>query len=218
MVTFDEALSTLTAMFGPNYTKDNLEVILRHFEGHMENTVDTILAHGDKRPQVLVEQLKKSQNCFDLDEQLAQELGREEEARIQRPVNISTVPPALRRDPDSSSTNVNKISTTTGRPKVELPHDFLRIPGYPHSAISSTTADDEALARALQNELFMNQIRDDPELSHLSRPRYSNMTTTSGLASRPISNPFAFSHRPNGAMTGGNDGHGFMEALSGTLV
>jgi hypothetical protein len=215
MLTFDDALSTLMAMFGPQWSKENLDLVLRHFDGHMENTVDTILANGDKRPQDLIEQLNKAQVGFDLDEQLAQELGREE-ARLQRATGVP--PPALRRDPGSDRPRSHGTAMPSeSRPKVELPHDFLRIPGYPHSDMSSSTvADDEALARALQNELFMNQIRDDPELSHLSRPRYSSMTTTPGLASRP-GNPFAFPNRPTAA-TGGQDGHGFLDALSGKLL
>jgi len=215
MLTFDDALSTLMAMFGPQWSKENLDLVLRHFDGHMENVVDTILANGDKRPQDLIEQLNKAQVGFDLDEQLAQELGREE-ARLQRATGVP--PPALRRDPGSDRPRSNGTAMPSeSRPKVELPHDFLRIPGYPHSDMSSSTvADDEALARALQNELFMNQIRDDPELSHLSRPRYSSMTNTPGLASRP-GNPFAFPNRPTAA-TGGQDGHGFLDALSGKLL
>ena len=209
MLTYDEALSTLLAMFGPKWTKDNLDLVLRHFDGHMENTVDTILAHSDTRPQDLIEQLTKAQAGIDLDEQLARELGREEEDRMNSSTvgaNV-TVPPALRRGPAPEYTSASPPS----RPRTQLPPDFLRIPGYAHSDASSTLADDEALARALQNELFMKQIRDDPELSHLSRPRYS---TTTGLAGRQ-GNPFALSHRQG---PGAHDGPGFMEALSGTQV
>jgi hypothetical protein len=181
-------------------------MVLRHFDGHMENTVDSILSHGDKRPMDLIEQLNRAQAGFDMDEQLAREMNREEENRVSRSmgteISPTSVPPALRRIPAPDNSQIGS--------RTELPHDFLRIPGYPHSNVSSTVADDEALAMALQNDLFMKQIRDDPELAHLSRPRYSN---TVGPAVRQ-GNPFSsFGRQEHGP----HDGPRFMEALSGKM-
>ena len=53
-ITYEEALGTLTAMFS--------DTVLRHFEGHMENTVDAVLTHGDANPQDLVQRLEQSKS------------------------------------------------------------------------------------------------------------------------------------------------------------
>ena len=35
-----------------------MDLVLQHFQGHMENKVDSILGHGDKDPAILLEILK----------------------------------------------------------------------------------------------------------------------------------------------------------------
>eukprot|EP00568_Trieres_chinensis_P008523 CAMPEP_0183295812 /NCGR_PEP_ID=MMETSP0160_2-20130417/3628_1 /TAXON_ID=2839 ORGANISM="Odontella Sinensis, Strain Grunow 1884" /NCGR_SAMPLE_ID=MMETSP0160_2 /ASSEMBLY_ACC=CAM_ASM_000250 /LENGTH=84 /DNA_ID=CAMNT_0025457345 /DNA_START=353 /DNA_END=603 /DNA_ORIENTATION=+ len=79
-ITYEEALSTLTSMFGPPWTQDALDAVLRHHEGHMENTVETVLSHGDGDPTDLVERLARPPPEVSNDEELARSLAAEAEA------------------------------------------------------------------------------------------------------------------------------------------
>jgi hypothetical protein len=130
-ISYEEALSTLEAMFGDPWERDTLDTVLRDQKGHMENTVDMILRHGDKNPQVLVDQLEAGIDPEEMarnrDEQLARALAKGEEA------SVSSIP----------KKSGHGTSTT-------LPVDFLRITNQTASASSTAIIDDEALARMLQ--------------------------------------------------------------------
>lgn len=57
-LSYDEALSTLQSMFADQgYTSAHLDAVLRHQGGHMENTVETLLLHGDGSPEELIRKL-----------------------------------------------------------------------------------------------------------------------------------------------------------------
>lgn len=148
-ITYEEALATLQSMFAEPWTRELLDEVLRHEKGHMENTVDLILRHGDQEPQVLVQQLAAgidpAQNAASIDEALARQLSQSNVVR-------------------SSTRPQGKGTPTT------LPDDFLRIPGYTPPAQSSLS-DDEALARMLQDELFTEELRRNPDFAHLARGR-----------------------------------------------
>ena len=131
---YEEALETLQAMFGEKWTRDDLDTVLRHHQGHMENTVDMILRHGDGEPSVLLQQIAdgidpRAQTTA-MDAALARQLS--ESGR------------------SSTSNNNNNKLKGRGIPTV-LPDDFLRLPNGMQVASSSSTqmTDDEALARML---------------------------------------------------------------------
>lgn len=145
-LSYEEALSTLQSMFGETWSKESLDAVLRHFEGHMENTIEAILNHGRKDPAALIAKLKNSTN---LDEDLARQLDAEEHQR-QRPT--TTV---------SSASTKKGLGTPT-----QLPPEFLRIPGY---SLPSTVAADEQLARMLQDEIFQRELANSREFGHLAR-------------------------------------------------
>jgi hypothetical protein len=172
-ITYEEALSTLTAMFQEPWDEDLLDSVLRHFEGHMENTVDAILIHGDADPNILVTRLEASKSgatIEDMDAALARELAGAASDTTDRTFhtsNVSHVQIGTRRSvPTDTSTSISNDSVslnkkTRGIPTT-LPEEFLRIPG---NNISS----DEALARMLQDKLFQDEIRNNPEFAHLAR-------------------------------------------------
>lgn len=177
-ITYEEALGTLTAMFSDPWTEESLDTVLRHFEGHMENTVDAVLSHGDASPQELVMRLEHSKDgtsMEEMDEQLARQLASQEQTHQNR-----QLPPALRNnpmttpapsaDPDTSPAN-SPVAVESDRgigTPTTLPQDFLKIPGI---ASSNEIANDEALARMLQDKLFADEIKNNPEFAHLARGR-----------------------------------------------
>lgn len=193
-ITYEEALGTLQAMFQEPWTRDTLDAVLRHQKGHMENTVDIILRHGTKDPQVLIEQLDAGvdpdQSLMALDEQLARQL-QAAATTSQRPGGV--------RGGVSTSTGIGTPTT--------LPDDFLRIPNYRPPASSSASysvSDDEALARMLQDELFTEELRRNPDFAHLAgsrravsannhaQIRQSATASNNAFGSMPqIPNPFA---------------------------
>lgn len=171
-ITYEQALGTLTSMFTAPWTEDSLDTVLRHFEGHMENTVDAVLTHGDADPQLLIQRLQSGTNQEEMDEQLARELANSTQ---QQHIGTSTSTGTSTNGPDAADHGrAAAVSTVTeattpwkkgrGNPTV-LPDDFLRIPG--NNAISN----DEALARMLQDKLFADEIRNNPEFAHLARGR-----------------------------------------------
>lgn len=174
-ITYEEALATLQSMFADPWTRDLLDEVLRHEKGHMENTVDLILRHGDQDPQVLVDQLAAGidpvQSTAAMDEALARQLSQSNVVR-------------------SSTRPQGKGTPTT------LPDDFLRIPGYTPPAQSSLS-DDEALARMLQDELFTEELRRNPDFAHLARGR-SNARAPAAAAAGP--NPAAVAATKLGEM------------------
>jgi hypothetical protein len=169
-ISYEEALSTLQSMFGEPWTRDTLDSVLRHHQGHMENTVDQILRYGGKDPQALVDQLQAGidpeASAVNQDEALARQLAQEGRAA-------------------SASRKPSGAKKGRGTPTV-LPPDFLRIPSgqaqAPASATPATQMDsDEALARMLQDELFTEELAQNPDFAHLARGRPK---TSGGLPSR----------------------------------
>lgn len=168
-ITYEEALATLQSMFGNPWTRELLDEVLRHEKGHMENTVDLILRHGDQDPKILVDQLAAGidplQNTAALDEALARQLAL---GNIHRSGGGGTSRTAPQRQ-------------QKGKPTT-LPDDFLRIPGYTPPSQSSLISDDEALARMLQDELFTEELRRNPDFAHLARGRSNVRGVTSANA------------------------------------
>lgn len=174
-ITYEEALSTLTSMFGPPWTQETLDAVLRHHEGHMENTVETVLSHGDGDPAALVERLKNPGSAsehVDVDEELARQLandpGRQNSA-------AGTSQQAAGGAPATGSNRKKPRGTPT-----QLPPDFLRVPGR-----SADIDADEQLARMLQDELFTRELANNPEFAHLAgrgRGRVSNAGSGRGAA------------------------------------
>lgn len=174
-ITYEEALSTLTSMFGAPWTKETLDAVLRHHEGHMENTVETVLSHGDGDPADLVERLKNPGSAsehVDVDEELARQLA--SESGRQRSAEGGT---------SQRATGVAPVSGPNGRKlrgtPTQLPPDFLRVPGR-----SADIDADEQLARMLQDELFTRELANNPEFAHLAgRGRGRGSSAGSGRGS-----------------------------------
>jgi len=103
-ISYEEALATLQSMFTPQgYTSQQLDAVLRHHGGHMENTVETLLSHGEGKPEELMNKLQSipvgnnnstansnsnasdglpgvlHQHNIDADEELARQLAAEDE-------------------------------------------------------------------------------------------------------------------------------------------
>lgn len=194
-ITYEEALSTLTSMFGAPWTQETLDAVLRHHQGHMENTVETVLAHGNGDPAALVERLKNPQASVSMDEEIARQLANES-----RP---SAAPGAKK-----------KKQLGRGTP-TQLPTDFLRIPGRKYE--TSTVVDqDEALARMLQDELFTQELANNPEFAHLARA--GGRRILGGMAQNRASgrpSPSAFPGAGRGAAgSQTQDGPNIVEKLS----
>lgn len=156
-ITYEEALSTLESMFGAPWDREHLDLILRHFQGHMENTVEAILAHGDQAPSLLVTNLKSGKANEARDSELARQLAAQDRQRDEQQQQLQ-----------------RQLQQRSGRGlPTELPPDFLRVPGYqPSSASPSSVMDqDEALARMLQDELFSHELANNPEFAHLANAR-----------------------------------------------
>lgn len=164
-ITYEEALSTLQSMFGEPWNRDTLDTVLRHQKGHMENTVDMILRHGNRDPDILIDQIENGidpvQSVTAADEQLARQLARQ------------TTPMPENTNQSSSLTAANdRVHTGKGKPTT-LPEDFLRPPGYT-PGMTNSVSDDEALARMLQDELFTEELRRNPDFAHLAHGRASS--------------------------------------------
>ena len=207
-ITYEDALATLEAMFQAPWTRETLDAVLRHEKGHMENTCERILNHGDKDPQILVARLKEggSEPQVAMDEELARQLMAQENG-------------------GSSSSRRNRSSASAAAPPrkgrgtpTTLPEDFLRIPGYkvPTNAAAGSSApmDDETLARMLQDELFSEELARNPDFAHLARGG-SNGVRRSNAHLPP-------GQRRSGGVAANNpnpmpfDGVNMMEKLSGT--
>jgi hypothetical protein len=200
-ISYEDALATLQSMFGEPWTRETLDAVLRHEKGHMENTCDRILQHGDQSPQLLVDRLKANgpEPQVAMDEQLARQLA----------AGGSTA----RRSSTSSSRKGRGTPTT-------LPGDFLRLPGYkPSGGATSSSAggmmDDETLARMLQDELFSEELARNPDFAHLARGGGRGRTNGSSSARRTTtSNARIPASTPNN----GNpfEGANVMQKISGT--
>lgn len=176
-ITYEQALGTLTAMFKAPWTEDSLDTVLRHFEGHMENTVDAVLTHGEGDPQLLIERLESGTNQEELDEQLARELASNTpqqhaggNSNIANNRNVNHMSSHTGMSPSRGAAAANQTPSKKGRGiPTTLPDDFLRIPGN-NGNISS----DEALARMLQDKLFADELRNNPEFAHLAQGGRAN--------------------------------------------
>jgi hypothetical protein len=164
-ITYEEALATLQSMFGEPWNRDTLDTVLRHQKGHMENTVDMILRHGNQDPDILIDQIESGidpvQNATAADEELARQLAQQ---------SSSTSSPTNRPSPTQNTTE--RIQSGKGK-QITLPDDFLRPPGY-KPGLTNSISDDEALARMLQDELFTEELRRNPDFAHLAHGRASN--------------------------------------------
>lgn len=158
-ITYEQALGTLTSMFSSPWTEDSLDTVLRHFEGHMENTVDAVLTHGDANPELLIKRLESGTNQEELDEQLARQLANGTQQGTSN-INMSAPAPVPAPAPAAPKLNKGRGTPTT------LPDDFLRIPNN-----NGNISGDEALARMLQDKLFADEIRNNPEFAHLAQGR-----------------------------------------------
>ena len=90
-ISYEEALATLQSMFADQgYTAPQLDAVLRHHGGHMENTVETLLAHGGGTPADLLARLlglpagggaaaAGAAHDIDADAELARQLAAEDE-------------------------------------------------------------------------------------------------------------------------------------------
>eukprot|EP00591_Stephanopyxis_turris_P010298 CAMPEP_0195519042 /NCGR_PEP_ID=MMETSP0794_2-20130614/14256_1 /TAXON_ID=515487 /ORGANISM="Stephanopyxis turris, Strain CCMP 815" /LENGTH=334 /DNA_ID=CAMNT_0040648125 /DNA_START=65 /DNA_END=1069 /DNA_ORIENTATION=+ len=198
-LSYEEALATLTSMFSHPWTTDSLANVLRHFEGHMENTIEAILNHGDKDPEDLIARLSfgngdeamhnstrnmntigsnvdqaELERSISMDEQIARQLASEEETigknRKGKPCNS--------RNSSSSDNNTNSTSTAAAI----AASSSKKGKGTPTELPSDFlripgyngsavrgAGDDEALARMLQDELLQQELSANPEFAHLSR-------------------------------------------------
>jgi hypothetical protein len=183
-ISYEEALETLQSMFGEAWTREGLDTVLRHKNGHMEDTVDAILRHGDRDPQVLIDQIAAGidpeQSARDMDEALARQLAQGERVRSVAAAAAGAAPNASGASSTasvagSSTSSVSSSSSLApvGMPKghgtpTTLPDDFLRIPG---GFTPPSLVDDEMLARMLQDELFSQELARNPQFAHLARGR-----------------------------------------------
>mmetsp|Transcript_11648 Transcript_11648/g.19378 ORF Transcript_11648/g.19378 Transcript_11648/m.19378 type:complete len:293 (+) Transcript_11648:133-1011(+) len=181
-ITYEEALETLESMFGAPWTRESLDQVLRHFQGHMENTVESILSHGEGDPAALLTKLTNQSTADSTttaatqnDQELARQLARQEQVQQQQRTTTTT-----------TTTGTNTGTGTTTRPSppqskkkgrgtaIDLPPDFLRVPNYSGRGGQEggqVMDQDEALARMLQDELFSQELANNPEFAHLARGR-----------------------------------------------
>lgn len=191
-ITYEDALSTLEAMFGAPWTRETLDTILRHEKGHMENTCERILNHGDKDPQILVDRLQSGEPDPQqaIDEALALQLSAQEQGGGG---GGGSRPAAAK-----GKKNAAPAKKGRGIPTV-LPDDFLRVPGFKipaNAGASAAPMDDETLARMLQDELFSEELARNPDFAHLARgrgrggPARPPAQRRSGAEAAPLPNPF----------------------------
>jgi CUE domain len=197
-ISYEEALATLQAMFGDPWTRETLDAVLRHEKGHMENTCELILQHGDKDPQILVDRLKSGgpEPQVAMDEQLARQLAAQSSGRGGGHASASA--------PGNKS---------RGTPTV-LPDDFLRLPGCKPSVSAGASAgamDDETLARMLQDELFSEELARNPDFAHLARGGRRNTRTSASNARIPAGRRPAAGAPPQNPFEGVN----LMQKVSG---
>lgn len=156
----------------------------------MENTVESVLSHGDKPPQELIEKLKSGANnaaaATALDEQLARALSQGQSVTQSKSRSGGASGGGA---PSTAASQKNKGQR--GAP-TKLPDDFLRIPDRKYLSDSQSNLEgDEALARMLQDELFSEELARNPDFAHLAggrRPRNSRQTDTAVNAATARSN------------------------------
>ena len=154
-ISYEEALATLEAMFAEPWTRETLDLVLRHEKGHMENTCDRILSYGSHNdPQILIQQLQsgqiadqqqqqssssQQQQSIDMDEELARQLA----AQLQGGGSGGSESRGSGGGGAGGGAGASATPTpppppagTKGRgTPTDLPKEFLRIPGYPHRSV-----------------------------------------------------------------------------------
>eukprot|EP00529_Nitzschia_sp_RCC80_P030580 CAMPEP_0113506236 /NCGR_PEP_ID=MMETSP0014_2-20120614/35793_1 /TAXON_ID=2857 /ORGANISM="Nitzschia sp." /LENGTH=302 /DNA_ID=CAMNT_0000401703 /DNA_START=247 /DNA_END=1155 /DNA_ORIENTATION=+ /assembly_acc=CAM_ASM_000159 len=224
-ISYEEALETLQAMFPAPWTRDTLDAVLRFEKGHMENTCERIMQHGDGDPQVLVDRLKAGgpEPQVAMDEQLARQLASGGSGATTT-TNSSSMPAAATTTTTTTTSSGSGAKKGRGTPTT-LPDDFLRIPGYKRSVASAANAtangagamDDETLARMLQDELFSEELARNPQFAHLATGRSSGGRGGSrSSGSRSSGRPSASGARIPAAPDGPNpfDGAKVMQKIS----
>jgi hypothetical protein len=255
-LSYEEALSTLQSMFSDQgYTAQHLDAVLRHQGGHMENTVETLLVHGDRNPDELMRKLSRTPQgsalsggggdggSVDADAELARQLAREDEGHSRGGGGGGATRGSGRPARGGGGAGPTTTGRTTRRPDpppaagtrgrgtpIALPPDFLRIPGrmYPAASSSSSSSSsraaaaatsdmtDEQLARMLQDELFQEELRNNPEFSHLAgrrNPRAHHPSWGAGAAGAGGQTTGRSNY--GGAAGGGGDvGKDILEGLS----
>jgi hypothetical protein len=169
-ITYEDALATLQSMFAEPWTTDALDSVLRHQKGHMENTIDLILRHGNGDPQALVEQLESGVDPRLVETAADEELARQLSASLQIPSSSLSLGNNNATTTETTHSNASRIGK--GNPTT-LAEDFLRVPGFVHNSLS----DDEALARMLQDELFTQELSRNPDFAHLAGTGRSGRAT-----------------------------------------
>jgi len=198
-VSYEDALSTLTAMFGAPWTEDNLDDVLRYHNGNMENTCESVLSHGDEKPEILLNSLERSRlekiERVAMDEKLAQKLSQQDEGADDSEIDqeYSHFPLPKRGTPTGFKPNFQRGTPT------ELEPDFLRIPNR-----NGLLEGDTALAQMLQDELFAQELKNNPDLAHLAS---SNTQTWNDLPS----NQQHHQSRPSSAFPGLKRGDSYTE-------
>ena len=192
----------------------------------MENTVEAILAHGEQAPALLVQTLRQTKtaptsshagaattqtpNREAQDSMLAQQLAAEE--RHQQAAQ-------QQQQQQQQLQQSQKRPAGRGLP-TDLPSDFLRIPGYTVSASSTTSSimdQDEALARMLQDELFSQELANNPEFAHLVNGRAGAGSRNQRTTPVPRGSHMQYPSRTNTAATTTNAATGppIMDHIAG---
>lgn len=137
-ISYEEALATLQAMFAEPWTRQSLDAVLRHEKGHMENTCDLILQHGEKDPQILIDRLKAGgpEAQVAMDEELARQLAAAAATAASSSATSNTNTRMRGAGGSGSSSNAHNGRGTP----TTLPSDFLRLPGYRPSSTSSSSS------------------------------------------------------------------------------
>lgn len=268
-ITYEEALGTLESMFSDQgYTPQQLDAVLRHHGGHMENTVETLLSHGGGTPDELIRKLPGlppggtaangdggggHAHNLDADEELARQLAAQDDRqqRRGRPQGATRSSglglagafggfPGQRR-PQTAPKPARPAAAARPKPPagtkgrgtpVVLPDDFLRIPGRKYPAASDgaagpiasaagtgQTMTDEQLARMLQDELFQEELRNNPEFSHLAGRRNPSARSSFGPGGQRIpATSVQATGRSQHAGAGGGERNEFFERMSGETI
>ena len=135
--------------------------------GHVENTIETVLANIDNDPQDLIRRLKDPSivaERIDADEELAKQLSQKGGITESAPQNKA-------KNTTSDTASEAKISDAEFTlPRAKLPSDFLRIPGYKHrSSPSDANLSDEQLAWMLQDKDLENHLKQREVAQRLER-------------------------------------------------
>ena len=188
-VSYDEALSTLQSLF-PNMEKDAISCVLEAHHLHVDQTIDALLAMS-MDGQMSTEDNNFSGSTNDIDNFI---VGNDVSNNSTTDTNNNNVNNSNNNNISSSTlTSFSSTSTNTNvnqkqarrqqrkkrKVRVELPSDFLRVPGYSNGYGSGKRREshrkrstehekndeelqqimtDEQLALILQDELFLNEV------------------------------------------------------------